>query len=153
MLSGKNNQEILKLQWLALKSNSQKNNLKSNSERFSFLSKFKKRNIFWHTRDRNSTTSTYMLTTILERVILLKSFLSFMNIALERLFVKYIIYVYIQSFLYILCLGTIPILRKLKNWVGEWVGSENCHFCWRSVLYLCWHSGWVSQKKSKIILT
>ena len=59
-----------------------------------------------------------MLTTILERVILLKSFLSFMNIALERLFVKYIIYVYIQSFLYILCLGTIPILRQLKDWVG-----------------------------------
>ena len=42
-----------------------------------------------------------------------------MNIALERLFVKYIIYVYIQSFLYILCLGTIPILRQLKDWVGE----------------------------------
>ena len=58
-----------------------------------------------------------MLTTILEGVILLKSFLSFMNIALERLFVKYIIYVYIQSFLYILCLGTIPISRQLKDWV------------------------------------
>ena len=42
-----------------------------------------------------------------------------MNIALERLFVKYIIYVYIQSFLYILFLETIPILRQLGDWVGE----------------------------------
>ena len=59
-----------------------------------------------------------------------------MNIALERLFVKYIIYVYIQSFLYILCLGTIPILRQLKDWVGGWVGSEKSHFCWSLVRIL-----------------
>ena len=72
-----------------------KNNLKLNS--ISFL-----------IHPRQKLHNKCMLTTILERVILLKSFLSFMNIALERLFVKYIIYVYIQSFLYILFLETIP---------------------------------------------
>ena len=35
-----------------------------------------------------------------------------------------------------------------------WLGLENGQFCWRSVLYLCWHdSGSVGQKQSKIMLT
>ena len=31
--------------------------------------------------------------------------------------------------------------------MGVWVGSENGHFCWRSVLYLCWQSELVGSKK------
>ena len=35
----------------------------------------------------------------------------------------------------------------------RWVGSENDNFCWCSVLYLCWHSGWVKkvQKYADVI--
>ena len=34
-----------------------------------------------------------------------------------------------------------------------WVESENGHFCWRSVMYLCWLSSWVGQKKYKNMQT
>lgn len=35
----------------------------------------------------------------------------------------------------------------------RWVGSENDNVCWCSVLYLCWHSGWVKkvQKYADVI--
>ena len=38
-----------------------------------------------------------------------------------------------------------PYITSAKGWMG----SECGHFCWCSVQYLCWHSGWVDQKKSK----
>ena len=53
---------------------------------------------------------------------------------------------------------TVPSKNKNKspNYVNKktgQVGSENGQFCWRSVLYLCWHSGWVrkSPKYADII--
>ena len=39
--------------------------------------------------------------------------------------------------------GTIHILCQHIDWAG----SENGDFCWFSVLYICWHRGWVGQKK------
>ena len=45
-----------------------------------------------------------------------------------------------------------PSLYYVSKMTG-WVGSENRHFCWLSVLYLCWNNGWMGQKKSKIMPT
>ena len=45
-----------------------------------------------------------------------------------------------------LVFGTIPKLRKQKDWVG---GFRKWPFMQTSVLYLCWNSGWV-RKSSKI---
>ena len=32
----------------------------------------------------------------------------------------------------------------------DWAGSENGDFCWFSLLYLCWHRGWVGRKSPKM---
>ena len=37
-----------------------------------------------------------------------------------------------------------PYITSAKGWMS----SECKHFCWCSVQHLCWHSGWVGQKKS-----
>ena len=43
-----------------------------------------------------------------------------------------------------------PSIYYVGNRTG-WLGLENIQFCWRSVLYLCWHySGSVGHKQSKI---
>ena len=50
-------------------------------------------------------------------------------------------------------LGTIHILRQQKDLVVGWVGLEKRQFYWFSVLCLCWNSGWLGPKKSRIMLT
>ena len=45
-----------------------------------------------------------------------------------------------------------PSIYYVSIWTG-WVGSQNGHFCWRSVLYLCWRSEFVGPKNSKNVLT
>ena len=42
--------------------------------------------------------------------------------------------------------GTIHILRQHFAWLCGFRKRPHDHLCWRSVLYLCWHSGWVSPK-------
>ena len=38
--------------------------------------------------------------------------------------------------------------EKWLDGLGGWV--KESQFCWRSVLYLCWHSRWVGQKSKKL---
>ena len=48
------------------------------------------------------------------------------------------------TFAKVFSLETIHKLRQQNTgWVGGWVDLGNGQFCWRSVPYLCWHSGWV----------
>ena len=47
-------------------------------------------------------------------------------------------------------LGTVPILRQKRDWVG---GVKKWHFFWRLVLFMLTYAGWVGQKKFKNVLT